>query len=139
MGRKMIVAVLAPVLLAGYAVAAVPDKVNRSAANRAESVTNAQVLAQAERPGLEGQEQQLLNQIQGDLSKLKADEAAEARGARHVNPQIRFIRASLMHLAQAASELQHTSKHYNGHRADALRAMVEAHNQLMQCYRIDSH
>jgi protein tyrosine phosphatase (PTP) superfamily phosphohydrolase (DUF442 family) len=55
-----------------------------------------------------------------------------------VNPQRRFIRASLYRLAEAAEELRHTSEHYHGHRADALRAIAQAHNQLMVCYRTDS-
>ena len=140
MRRHSTLIALAPALLAGYVLAAVPTNApNGNAADGIESAKpNTQVLAQAEQAGLEAQEQGLLNQIQADSAKLRADEAAERAQTRKVNPQIRFIRASLLHLAEAAGELQHTTKHYHGHRADALRAMLEAHNQLMACYRIDS-
>jgi hypothetical protein len=97
-----------------------------------------QMLAQAEQPGLEVREQQLLNQIQADNAQLRADEAAERAQQLSVNPQRRWIRASLIHLNNAAGELRNTTAHYSGHRAEALTAMAEAHNQLMQCYRIDS-
>jgi hypothetical protein len=140
MHRHSIVIALSPALLAGYVVAAVPTN-SAFKGNTAHELTSrpaAQVLAQAGEVGLEAQEQGLLNQIQADTAKLKADEAAERAQKRPVNPQIRFIRASLFRLAEAAGELQHTTQHYHGHRLDALKAMAEAHNQLMACYRIDS-
>jgi len=140
MHRHSTVIALGPVLLASYVLAAVPNNaaVKSNAAKEIESRPNALVLAQAGEARLEAQEQALLNQIQADTAKLKADEAAERTQNRPVNPQIRFIRASLIRLGEAAGELRHTTPHYRGHRADALRAMAEAHNQLIACYRIDS-
>jgi hypothetical protein len=133
------VVALAPALLAGYALAALPDNtvLKNKAVDSADSRARALVVAQ-EQGGLNANEQQLLNQIEADSAKLKADEAAERAGQRHVNPQIRFIRASLIRLSEAAVELRDASPHYSGHREQALRSMAEAHNHLMQCYRIDS-
>jgi hypothetical protein len=131
---------LAPAFVAGYILAAVPNyaALESNAGNAIESRPNAEVLAQAGTTGLQGQELQLLNQIEADTAQLKADAEAERTGRRHVNPQIRFIRASLLHLAAAAESLRNTTEHYRDHRAQALQAMAEAHNHLMQCYRIDS-
>jgi uncharacterized iron-regulated membrane protein len=138
-GRSLVTA-LASTLLAGYVLAAVPNHatISGNAADQVQQARpNPEVLAQ-QQAGLEAQEQQLLNQIQADDAKLKADAAAEAAQQRRANPQIRFIRASLNFVSEAAGQLQHTTKHYSGHRAEALRAMLAAHRQLMQCYQIDS-
>jgi hypothetical protein len=141
MYRRGLLLAFTPALLAGYVLIAAPNSI-AAIGNSADQVqsprSNAELLAQAQ-TGLEAQEMQLLNQIQADDAKLKADEAAEqAHQRKPANPQIRYIRASLLHLSQAADVLRHASPHYSGHRAEALRAMVQAHNQLMQCYRIDS-
>ena len=133
---------LAPALVAGYVLAAVPNPaaINGNAANQIKSAQpNARVLAQATQAGLSANEMALLNQIQADAAKLKADEAAEKAPGATVNPQRRYIRMSLIRLSEAASLLQHNTPHYSGHREDALKAMVVAHNQLMTCYQIDSH
>jgi hypothetical protein len=140
MHRRSAVIAFAPALLAGYVLAAVPNHaaIKGSAANQIESAQpDAQVLAQATQAGLNPQEQQLLNQIQADTAKLKADEAAENAGTRRVNAQRTYIRGSLLRLAEAAWSLQQTSGHYHGHREEALKAMAKAHNQLMTCYGID--
>jgi hypothetical protein len=94
------------------------------------------VLAQGGNLG--ANEMQLLNQIQADDAKLKADEAAENAHQRHVNPDIKYIRASLVRLSHAADSLRNASPHYSGHREAALKAMAQAHTELMECYRIDS-
>jgi hypothetical protein len=126
-------------LLAGLVSAAVPNDaaLKNNTGDSMQSRPQALVFAQAT-TGLQGNELQLLNQIQADTAQLKADEAAEKAGTRHVNPQIRYIRWSLLRLAEAAWNLKQTSEHYHGNRGQALQGMAEAHNALMQCYRIDS-
>jgi hypothetical protein len=133
----LIIAILA--LVAGYVFAAVPNHaaLKSNAGNEMKPGPEALVVAQ-NAPGLQGNELQLLNQIEADTAQLKADEAAEKAGTRHVNPQIKYIRGSLLRLAEAAWNLRQTSEHYHQHRYQALQAMLEAHNHLMQCYRIDS-
>jgi hypothetical protein len=139
MQRYILVAVLVSAVMAGYVIAAVPNNaLLKNAVNGVTSGHEEQLLAQAGQPGLSPQEQALINQIEADAAKLKADEAAERARGKPVNPQRRFIRDSLLHVADAARELENTTEHYHGHRADALRAMVQAHKQLMICYRIDS-
>src|SRR5215472_7483442 len=141
MHTRTLVLALAPTFLASYVLAAVPNPnvINGAKADQRHSArSGAEVLAQ-EQAGLEAQEAQLLNQIQADDAKLRADEAAErAHQKKPANPQIQYIRASLLHLSEASSTLQHASPHYHGYRGAALKSMAEAHNQLMQCYRIDS-
>jgi hypothetical protein len=128
-------------LIAGYVLAAAPNyaALKSLAAPEVSKTAGAQpeMLAQAA-PGLDAQELQLLQQIEGDSAKLRADEAAEKVNPRGINPQRKWIRAALNYLGDAANALQHTTHHYSGRRADALKAMVEAHHNLMACYRIDS-
>src|SRR6516165_7082389 len=90
-------------LLAGLVSAAVPNDaaLKNNTGDSMQSRPQALVFAQAT-TGLQGNELQLLNQIQADTAQLKADEAAEKAGTRHVNPQIRYIRWSLLRLAEAA-------------------------------------
>jgi len=131
-------AILAPALFAGYVLAAAPDNTAPTRnAGGLQSTAGTLLLAQAEGPGLQGQEQQLLSQIQADDAKLKADEAAEQAHPRRVNPQAKYIRKAILRLSEAAEILRDTTKGYQGHRAEALKAMAEAHSQLMQCYLID--
>src|ERR1700756_3195076 len=137
MWKYKAVLAFAPALFAGYVLAAVSD--NSALVRNAgwqQSTAATLLLAQAGQPGLQGQEQQLLGQIQADDAKLKADEAAEQGNQRRVNPQIKYIRKAILRLSEAAEILQDTTKIYQGHRGEALKAMAEAHRQLMQCYRI---
>ena len=141
MERLGIVIVLAMGLAAGHVLAAVPEYVangGNKAAHDMRSAESSPVLAQASEPGLEAQEQQLLNQIEADSAKLKADEAAEPTQKTPVNPQRKWIRAAVTHLNDAVIVLHRTTNHYSGHKGLALKALAEAHNQLMLCYKIDS-
>jgi hypothetical protein len=141
MNRRSTVIALSLGFVGGYIFAAAP---NYAAAKNGAAVTvssvaaNHEVLAQASEPGIEAHEQQLINQIESDSARLKADEAAEKAHQRPINPQRGWIRAALIHLHDAALALQRTSNHYSGHKGLALRAFSDAHRQLMECYQIDS-
>ncbi|MBV8359356.1 MAG: hypothetical protein JO189_15685 [Deltaproteobacteria bacterium] len=139
--RRGIVIALSLGLAAGYIFAAAPNyaaPTNGASVNELSSAATNEVLAQASEPGLEAQEQQLINQIESDLTRLKADEAAERAHQRPVNPQRKWIREALMHVHDAVLALHHTTNHYSGHKGSALRALQDAHNHLMACYQIDS-
>jgi hypothetical protein len=97
-----------------------------------------EMLAQASEAGIEAQERQLQQQIESDSAKLKADEAAEQAGQKPANPQRKFIAGALAHLRAVVAELRRTSNHYHGHKTEAYRQILAAHNELMQCYKIDS-
>jgi hypothetical protein len=141
MKRRGIVIALSLGLGAGYIFAAAPNYAapkSSVAVNEPKSAGTDQVLAQASEPGIEAQEQQLINQIESDSAKLKADEAAERAQHRPINPQRRWILAALTHLHDAVQALHRTTNHYSGHKGRALTALQNAHNQLMACYQIDS-
>jgi hypothetical protein len=139
--RRGIVIVLSLGLAAGYFFAATPDYAAPEDGRPVNELTSAgtdEVLAQASEPGLEAQEQELINQIEADAAKLKADEAAERAQHKPVNPQRKWIRDALFHLRDTVLALHHTTNHYSGHKGRALKALRIAHEQLMACYRIDS-
>ncbi len=140
--RHGIVIALALGLTASSIFAAAPNyaaPTGSASINELSSTGTNQVLAQATESGIEAQEQQLINQIDSDSARLKADEAAEQAHQRPINPQRKWIRAALLHLRDSVQALHHTTNHYSGHKGLALTAIQNAHNQLMECYRIDSH
>ena len=142
MKQRGIVVALSLGLAAGFIFAAPPSyaaPTGSESVNRLSSAGANQVLAQASEPGIEAQEQQLINQIESDSAKLKADEAAERAQHKPINPQRKWISAALMHVHDAVWTLHNrTTNHYSGHKALALKALQDAHNQLMACYQIDS-
>jgi hypothetical protein len=124
-------------LAAGCVLAAAPNyaALNSNSANaRAASRPAPEIVAEDN----DAQEQRLMQQIESDSARLKADEAAEQAGQQSANPQRRWIRAALLHLHDALNEIHRTSDHYSGHRRAAVRAIYEARSHLMACYKIDS-
>ena len=97
---------------------------------------DAQILAQASSSQSSAQEQQLLNQIDTDVGKLKADEAAEQGQQKPINPDVKWLRATAYHLAEAAHTLMQTTGKYAGHRQDALTAMQQSYRQIVYCYKM---
>jgi hypothetical protein len=121
-------------LVAGYIFASTPNYAALKTPNQGNAPTspNLQILAQSN----EAQEQQLLNQIESDSAKLKADEAAERAQGKPVNPDVARMRGASYHLVDAGHELLQSTGKYSGHKADAMRAIRNAYYQVQECYRI---
>src|SRR5271167_755287 len=107
MNRRNTIIALSGGLIAGYLFAAAPNyaALKSSNADKVAVEPDAQILAQASSSQSSAQEQQLLNQIDTDVGKLKADEAAEQGQQKPINPDVKWLRATAYHLAEAAHTL----------------------------------
>lgn len=140
MNRTTNLTAIAVALFSGYVLAASPNyaapnpSAGRSEAK--ESAAGAQMLAQAN----PAQEQQLMQQIEADTAKLKADEAAEKAGKVKLSPQQKFIADAIHSLHRAVKDINKANgPNYQGRRNKADQAIAEAHRELMECYRIASN